>query len=223
MRYRLLVLDHDDTVVNSTATIHYPCFIEYLRLYRPHLADGYTLASYFEKNFHPGILALLRDEVGLSAEEIRHEEAFWAEYVRSHVPEAYPGMRALLQRFREAGGIIAVNSHSFSSYIRRDYEANALPTPDAIYGWDIPPEHRKPSPFVLEELMRRFDVAPHEVLMVDDSKPGYDSAMAAGVDFAAAAWAFDIPAIQDFFKARCEHYLPTVDALEALLFERSDT
>lgn len=29
MRYPCLVVDHDDTVVNSTATVHYPCFVEY--------------------------------------------------------------------------------------------------------------------------------------------------------------------------------------------------
>jgi len=35
MRYKCLLLDHDDTVVNSTATIHYPAFLEALRLLRP--------------------------------------------------------------------------------------------------------------------------------------------------------------------------------------------
>ena len=30
LRYKCLVLDHDDTVVNSTATVHYPCFVEYM-------------------------------------------------------------------------------------------------------------------------------------------------------------------------------------------------
>ena len=31
MRYKCLVLDHDDTVVNSTATIHFPSFVDYLK------------------------------------------------------------------------------------------------------------------------------------------------------------------------------------------------
>ena len=41
MRYKCLVLDHDDTVVNSTATIHYPCFCEFLKEVRPQ-ATHYT-------------------------------------------------------------------------------------------------------------------------------------------------------------------------------------
>ena len=34
MRYKCLVFDHDDTVVNSTATIHHPSFLKYLAQYR---------------------------------------------------------------------------------------------------------------------------------------------------------------------------------------------
>ena len=33
MRYKCLVFDHDDTVVNSTATIHHPCFQLFLDKY----------------------------------------------------------------------------------------------------------------------------------------------------------------------------------------------
>ena len=70
MKYKCLVLDHDDTVVDSTARIHYPCFVEYLEKYKPSLAENYTLESYIIKNFHPGILELLSYEVGLSEEEL---------------------------------------------------------------------------------------------------------------------------------------------------------
>ena len=38
MKYKCLIFDHDDTVVNSTATIHYPSFIDFLKIYDP--ADG---------------------------------------------------------------------------------------------------------------------------------------------------------------------------------------
>ena len=44
MRYKCLVLDHDDTLVNSTATIHFPCFCEFLKEVRPH-AKAYTLEA----------------------------------------------------------------------------------------------------------------------------------------------------------------------------------
>ena len=45
MRYKCLVFDHDDTVVDSTATIHYPCFVEYTRTRYP--GKTCTLEEYF--------------------------------------------------------------------------------------------------------------------------------------------------------------------------------
>ena len=140
MKYKCLILDHDDTVVNSSQTIHYPSFIEYLRVARPELADKYTFEEFIVKNFDPGILALFRDEVGLSDEELDAEEKFWADFVEQHVPRAYDGMAELIARFRANGGIVVVDSHSLLRYIERDYEKNALPTPDHIYSWDIPKE-----------------------------------------------------------------------------------
>ena len=50
MKYKCLVLDHDDTIVNSTATIHYPAFIESLKILRPHLT--LTLEEYFYYNLN---------------------------------------------------------------------------------------------------------------------------------------------------------------------------
>ena len=218
MKYKCLVLDHDDTVVNSTATIHYPCFIEYLEIYYPHLVKNYTLESYFVKNFHPGVVELFVDEIGMSQEELAHEEAYWSEYVKGHIPTAYSGIRELIADFREAGGIIAVDSHSFTEYIIRDWKKNDLPAPDIIYGWDIPKNMRKPAPDTLFDLMKKFDLKPEELLVVDDLKPGYDMARGAGVDFAAAGWAYDIPEIEGFMRQNCDFYLKTVDDLRKLLF-----
>ncbi len=219
MKYKCLVLDHDDTVVNSTATIHYPCFVEYLEKYRPHLAKSYTLESYFIKNFHPGILSLLRDEVGLSEEEILHEEKYWSEYVKSHIPTSYEGIGEIIAEFRQKGGIIAVDSHSYTEYIIRDYKHNGLPSPDVIYGWDIPKEKRKPAPDTLIEIMENFSLSPSDILVVDDLKPGYDMARRAGVDFAAAGWAYDVAQISEFMRRNCDFYLESVEELRALLFE----
>ncbi len=217
MKYKCICLDHDDTVVNSTATIHYPCFIQYLSERLPHLAGRYTLGSYFIKNFHPGILELLRDEVGLNADEIREEEEYWRDYVKNHIPVAYDGIGEILGEYRARGGIIAVTSHSFRHYIERDYTHNSLPMPDVIYGWDMPPEHRKPAPFSVLDVMEKYSLSPSEVLVIDDLKPGYDMARAAGVDFAAAGWAYDVPEIEEFMRKNCDYYLKTVKELGELL------
>ena len=35
LKYKCLVLDHDDTVVQSETTVNYPCFCRFLEQYRP--------------------------------------------------------------------------------------------------------------------------------------------------------------------------------------------
>lgn len=217
-KYKCLVLDHDDTVVDSSASIHYPSFVEYLKIARPHLADKYTLEEYFEKNFHPGILELFTDEIGLNEKELAEEEAFWREYVKNHIPNAYPGIAEIIADFKSGGGIVAVDSHSLTDNIIRDYKANGLPDPDVIYGWDIPKEMRKPAPGTLFDLMEKYGLSPEEILVVDDLKPGYDMAKAAGVDIAAAAWAHNVPEIAEFMKQNCEYFCVSVSDLREILF-----
>lgn len=221
MKYKCLVLDHDDTVVNSTATIHFPCFVEYVKKFHPELTHEYTLEEYFRKNFHPGIVSLLCDEVGLSQEELVFEEQYWHTYVKSHIPSAYEKIGEIISEFRARGGIIAVSSHSFSEYIRRDYEHNNLPMPDYIWGWEIAKEKRKPSPATMIELMEKTGLSAGEILVVDDSKPGYDMARAAGCDFAAALWAFDVPEIENFMKENCGVHFKSTEELYSFLFERA--
>ena len=55
------------------------------------------------------------------------------------------------------------------------------------------------------------------MLVVDDLKPGFEMARLAGVDFAAAGWANDIPSIESFMRAHSDYYFKTVDAFSAFL------
>ena len=100
----------------------------------------------------------------------------------------------------------------------RDYGENELPLPDQVYGWEYPSEQRKPSPWPLRDLMVKFDLQPEEMIVIDDLKPGYDMAQAAGVPFAGAGWANDIPEIETFMRKNCDRYFKTIAALKDFLF-----
>jgi len=220
MRYRCLVLDHDDTVVNSTARIHFPCFMEFIEKYAPRaFAHGYSLEEYVVKNFDPGVISFFHDEVGLSWEEMAFEQQYWFDYAKARTAAAYPGIREILEAHRAAGGILCVVSHSYRDNILRDYQANSLPEPDLIFGWECPPEQRKPNPWPLEQICRTFHLDRQDLLMIDDLKPGYDMATAYGVDFAAAGWAFDIKPIEDFMRNHCKYYFKSPLELQSLLRE----
>lgn len=215
MRYRCLVFDHDDTTVNSTATIHYPAFMAFLKEYYP--GRSCTLEEYFVKNFHPGFIEWCVEDFGMSEKMLETETKFWLNYVESRIPVAYPGIRELMMRQKEEGGLVCVISHSMKHNILRDFKQNGLPEPDLIYGWEEPPEHRKPNAWPMEQLISQFSLEPSEVLMIDDLKPGYDMAVKAGVDFAAAGWANDVPEIETFMRQNCRLYFKTVQELSEYL------
>ena len=216
LKYPCLVLDHDDTTVNSTATVHYAAFVEYMKIHHPDRM--LTLEEYFRYNFHPGVIPMFTEICGMTEEEMLREEEFWNEYVQHHVPEAYPGIREIIAEQKKRGGKVCVVSHSFSDNIRRDYRENGLLQPDLIFGWECPPEKRKPSVWPLEQIMETFGLGPEELLVVDDLKPGYDMAKAAGVPFAAAGWANDIEEIEQFMRKNCGLYFKTVPELRDYLF-----
>ena len=220
MRYPCLILDHDDTVVNSTDTIHYPAFVEYLRRARPQL--HYSLEDYLRLNFDPGFLPFYREVLHFTDAEIDEEFACWQEFVRERVPDAYPGMREILARHRARGGVFAVVSHSVDETIRRDYAHNDLPEPDLIFGWELAPDKRKPSAWPVLQVMDTYGFSRDQVLVIDDLKTGLDMARAAGVDFAAALWAHDIPEIGAFLRRNCDHAFDTIRALADFL-EKEET
>ena len=210
MKYKCLILDHDDTVVDSTATVHYPAFVAFMEQLRG--GTDISLEDYFTFNLHPGVLPFFQKIVGLNEEEMQQEETFWREYVSHHTPRAYPGMGELLWHWKEKGGRFCVISHSFSDYIRRDYAFNQLPEPDMVFGWEVDRAHRKPQPHCVWTILKELGLEKEEVLVLDDLKPGYDMAMAAGVPFAAAGWAGDYPLVEAFMREHCRHYFKTVEA-----------
>lgn len=220
MRYRCLVLDHDDTVMESTEELHYPAFLDAMAKMRPGRVNM-TLNEYFLMNFNPGFLQYCRDELHFTEQELKEEIAIWQGWTRRIIPKAYPGMKKLLLRYARAGGRICVVSHSIDQNIRRDYRENGLPQPELVYGWERPPEERKPMPYPLLQIMERMRLQPGEILVVDDMKPGYDMAKACGVDFAAAGWAYDVQEIKAYMQRHCDWYFDTPEALERFLFEDS--
>ena len=209
MRYQCLIFDHDDTTVNSTATIHHPAFCEFLQKYCP--GRTCSLEEYFLKNFEPGFMEMCVDEYGMDAHDL--ETQFWLAYVKDHIPASYPGVAELMHRHKAEGGAICVVSHSMKQNILRDYRANGLPEPDLVFGWEEPPEHRKPNAWPLLKIMEELNLQPKDLLMIDDLKPGFDMARKAGVDFAAVGWANDITEIESFMRSNCRYYFKTVAEL----------
>ena len=217
LKYRCLVLDHDDTVMDSTRFIHHPAFLVFLQERRPGVSV--SLEEYFRLNFHPGFLEYCEQVLGLSPAELDREMEVWTHYVATHVPRTFPGMKELMEEQLQRGGSIAVISHSLRENILRDYRENGLPEPSMVFGWELPRQKRKPDPFALDRIMAAMDLGPEELLVVDDLKPGYDMARQRAVPFAAAGWASDVPEIRALMRENTPLYFETTAGLYRYLFD----
>ncbi len=220
MRFRCLILDHDDTAVDSTREIHYPAHIEMMKRLRPGQAP-ISLEGWFRKNFDPGIMGYLAGELGLSDAELQEEFEIWQNYTSTRVPHFFPGFLELLRDFREADGRIAVASHSERHIIERDYRTRSNDeqlVPELIFGWDHDESRRKPSPWPVEQILAEFKLPANEALIVDDLKPAVLMGRASGVAVAAAGWSHDIPEIHEYMEKSCLAFLTSVEELRSFLF-----
>lgn len=217
MKYRCLILDHDDTVVKSTPQIHYPAFVEILKTLRPE-RKAPTLAEFMEYCSEPGYFTYCRDVVGLTEQEDEAQNAIWYRYVDAHIPQVYEGFPALLEKFVQSGGTVCVCTHSESRIVLRDYRENHLPAPALVFGAELGEEKRKPNPYPIEEIERRLGFAPGEMVMVDDLMTGLAMARRCGVLAVAAGWSHLSQKVRSRVESSCDVYCSSVSDLAKLLF-----
>ena len=218
LKYPCLVLDHDDTVVQSEKCVNFPYFEYILNQFRP--GTGITLQEYTEGCFRLGFADMCRKWYGFSEQELVDEFEGWKLYIRDHIPAPFPGIERVIRRQKELGGKICVVSHSCEENITRDYQTHFGILPDEIFGWDLPEELRKPSTYPLEQIMKKYGCPPEELLVVDDMKPACEMARKAGVPIAFAAWGRkDCPELSDEMRKLCNFSFETPAALEFFLFD----
>ena len=217
LKYPCLILDHDDTVVQSMKTMSYPFFCYILKSFRP--GTSITQEAFIHGCHELGFADLCRKRFGFTEAELHEEHRQWITYVRTHTPDPYPGIDRILTRHKAEGGILCVVSHSGEENILRDYRAHFSMIPDAIYGWDLPEDLRKPSPYSLEDIMQRFHFKPEDLLVVDDMKLSWKMAQPLGVKTAYAAWGdMGVDEVDKEMRQLCDYTFASVQKLEEFLF-----
>lgn len=218
LKYPCLVLDHDDTVVQSMKTLSYPFFLYILEQFRP--GETISMDDYILACHNLGFMDLCRNRFGFTDEELANEHEQWMTYLRTHVPDAYPGIDTIIHRQKEEAGLVCVVSHSSYENISRDYQIHFGMQPDAIYGWDLPVEQRKPSPHPLEDIMKKYQLQSGDILVVDDMKLACMMAAPLNVSVAYANWGgLDVPEIEREMKALCQFAFSSTKELENFLFD----
>ena len=218
LKYPCLVLDHDDTVVQSEATVNYPFFAYILDKFRP--GTTVTLEEYVHGCCNVGFADMCRQKYGFTEQELVDEYAGWQEYIKDHIPAPFPGIGQIIRRQKEEGGLVCVVSHSSVTNITRDYQTHFGMLPEDIFGWDYPEHQRKPNPWPLEQIMAKYQLKPDQLLVVDDLKPAWEMANKVNVPIAFAAWGReDYPQIVADMTRLCNYTFHSPKDLEKFLFD----
>lgn len=217
-KYPCLVLDHDDTVVQTEKEIGYPYFRNYIERIRP----GQTLSfPEYVKDCNNMVFAdMCKTKWHFTDAELQEEYLGWKSYSRSHIPPICPGIDKIIRQQKESGGLICVASLSTREIIERDFMHHFGFLPDAIYDYDLPSALRKPNSYALTDIMERFHLCAQELLMVDDMKLGWQMASSVGVPTAYAGWSkAHFPELCSEMESLCDFSFYSTEALEKFLFE----
>ena len=217
LKYPCLVLDHDDTVVASEIAVNYPCFLEGLEKFRP--GEYMDHPEFVRWCFHHEFADFLRIRYGFTPKEAAEEYEMWKEYAKTHIPPVCEGIKEIILEQKRRGGLVCVASLSDRQMIERDYALHIGIQPDLIFSSDDPREMRKPHPYPLDTIMRKYQLSPADLLVVDDLKTGLQMAKTVNAPIAAALWCRqDAPEIIDYMTSRCDFAFHTTKELYDFLF-----
>lgn len=218
LKYKCLVLDHDDTVVQSEVTVNYPCFLWALEKFRP--GEYMDYPEFVDWCFRYEFTEFLRIKYGFTDEELLEEYHMWQDYSKTHIPPTYAGIQKVILEQKRRGGLVCVASLSSRENILRDYRTHFGIEPDLIFSCDDPRSERKPNPYPLQKIMETYHLSPSDLLMVDDLKTGFDMCCAAGVPIAFAGWGrTECLEITQQMTELCDYAFRSTDELYSFLFQ----
>ena len=182
---------------------------------------GATISAeeYADGCYRMGFANMCRQRFSFTEQEILEEYMGWKEYIKTHIPDPFPGIGDVIRKQKALGGKVCVVSHSCNENITRDYSRNFGILPDDIFGWDLPEELRKPNDYALKAIMDKYGFSPREMLVVDDMKLAYTMAKKQQVPIAFAAWGRkNCPAICEEMRRICDFSFDTPQEFGNFLF-----
>jgi phosphoglycolate phosphatase len=187
---RLIVFDLDGTLIDSARDLCNAVNAALEHMGRPHL-DDHIIASFVGNGAPMLVRRILAVENGVSPDEVHDEELATAYdlflgYYRKHMLEntrTYDGVLDSLAALRTApdgaARKLAVLTNKPVRPARRICESLGMDCFFRIYGGDSFPI-KKPDPMGLRGIMEEAGAAPHQTLMIGDSKVDVLTARNAG-------------------------------------------
>jgi phosphoglycolate phosphatase-like HAD superfamily hydrolase len=143
LRKKCLILDHDDTIINSQESIHYPLFVEVLKILRPNITPV-DFEKFIELSNEVGFVKMCRMLYHYNAEEIQFEYEHWKKHSSLIEAPTFDGIKEFLTAFEKAGGVIIVYTMNSKQNVEQDYERLFNMIPKSIISHDQYHVLRKP-------------------------------------------------------------------------------
>ncbi|AZZ91536.1 HAD family hydrolase [Hahella sp. KA22] len=178
--YKLLIFDWDGTLADSTSHI-----VECLEA-----ASNKMQAPFPGREAAKNIIGLGLSEAIIELFGIEDElfvdsfkEAYSAQFLLAEITRSglYPGVIDMLVGLREAGYLTAIATGKSRRGMDRALKAMEMCAYfDAVRCADE--TRSKPDPLMLQELLEKFSLQPHEAVMVGDTEYDMEMAMRLGMD-----------------------------------------
>lgn len=188
LKKKCIILDHDDTLINSQETIHYPIFLETLDLLRPNVVYPSFLEFVTLSNQY-GFEGYIKSVYQFNDDEVTQEVAMWRQKVKLRQAQAFEEVAIVIQEFVQSNGILVVYSYSDSDMILKDYQRIFDFEPHEIIGFDNPKHLQKPNRLPILQIMAKYNLSAHDCLLIDDMPLLIETAKRLNVDMIGANWA----------------------------------
>jgi phosphoglycolate phosphatase len=186
----LVIFDLDGTLIDSSRDLADSVNATRAHLHLPPLDDA-LVYSYVGN----GAPVLIRKALGpdYTEDEVQSALLYFLNYYRDHMldnTDLYAGVRALLDRFRDAGVRMAVLTNKPVRFSQGIIEGLGLTTHfRRVYGGNSF-DQKKPHPIGIETLMSECGASRERTLMVGDSSVDVQTARNAQIAVCGVTWGF---------------------------------
>jgi beta-phosphoglucomutase-like phosphatase (HAD superfamily) len=200
LRKKCLILDHDDTIINSQESIHYPLFVEVLSILRPNI-QPLDFERFIEISNELGFVKMCRTLYHYTPAEIEFEYQYWKKYSSLMLVPSFDGIKELLDAFVKAGGIIIVYTMNSKDNVLDDYQRLFNITPDVIIAHDQYYVLKKPYRLSILKALHDLNLSVRDCIFIDDTPMLLELKDRLNMDFIAANWA---KSAHPLWKNRCD-------------------
>lgn len=188
LKKKCIIFDHDDTLIDSQLTVHYPIFLETLDLLRPEV-EYPSFSEFVTQSNMYGFEGYIKSMYHFNEKEVKIEIDLWRKKVKQSNADVFKEVADVIDEFVKSNGILIVYSYSESDMIVKDYKRIFDFTPHEIIGFDNHKHLQKPNRLPILHMMAKYNLTSNECVLIDDMPLLMETAKRLNMDMIGANWA----------------------------------